>query len=383
MDTLPFPTTAEAGTGAAGIEKGTVLKEKTKRDFYEVLEVPRAASQEEIKKAYRTKAMEFHPDRNPGDHEAEEAFKEAAEAYEALGDPQKRELYNTYGFAGLKGTDFRPFSSFDDVFSSFGDIFGDIFGFGKARQAWHRGGDARYMMELTFEEAAKGVPKTVELEKPRLCPECRGSRSEPGKEPKTCERCGGRGQVLRDHGFLHISTSCPSCGGEGKVISDPCRNCEGQGQVAEKHSVDVDIPAGVEDNAVLRVRGEGMPSPSGGPPGDLLIGLHVKEHEIFQRRGADLFMRLPLSFVQASLGDTVEVPTLDGTEELSIPPGTQPGTILSLKGAGIRIGGQQGNLHSQADIKIPTKLSSEQKELLLQFAATDGAHPKEKKWWNF
>jgi molecular chaperone DnaJ len=359
------------------------VQEQTKRDFYEVLGVARDASPEEIKKAYRTKAMEFHPDRNPGDREAEEAFKEAAEAYEALGDPNKRQLYDTYGFAGLKGTDFRSYSSFEDIFSSFGDIFGDLFGFGRTRQAWHRGADARYMMELTFEEAARGVSKSVDINRPKVCPECRGSRSEPGKDPETCTRCGGRGQVLRNHGFLHISTSCPSCDGEGKIISHPCRTCDGQGQVVEKHSVDVDIPAGVEENSVLRVRGEGMPSPSGGPPGDLLIGIHVAEHELFQRRGPDLFMVLPLSFVQAALGDRIEIPTLDEPKEMKVPAGTQPGAVLTIEGGGIRIGGTRGDLHAQVDVKIPTKLNAEQKELLRQYAATEGMHPKERKWWNF
>lgn len=366
-----------------GPEKGPDLKEQTKRDFYEVLGVARDASAEDIKKAYRSKAMQFHPDRNPGDGEAEDAFKEAAEAYEALSDPNKRQLYDTYGFDGLKGTDFRSYSNFEDIFSSFGDIFGDLFGFGRARQAWHRGADARYMMELSFEEAARGVSKTVEMNRPRLCPECSGSRSEPGKKPEACERCGGRGQVLRDHGFLHISTSCPSCGGEGKIIAHPCKNCDGEGQVVEQHSVDVDIPGGVEENSVLRVRGEGMPSPSGGPSGDLLIGIHVAEHELFQRQGRDLYMALPVSFVQAALGDTIEVPTLDETKEMKVPAGTQHGTVLSIPGGGITIGNARGDLHTQVNVKIPSKLSSEQKELLRQFAATEGMEPKEKKWWNF
>lgn len=369
-------------SGPGGSGEGQV-QEKTKRDFYEVLGVARNASQEEIKKAYRAKAMEYHPDRNQGDREAEELFKEASEAYEALGDPQKRELYDTYGFAGLKGTDFRPFTSFDDIFSSFGDIFGDLFGFGRVRQAWHRGADLRYMMNLTFEEAAKGVRKTIELDKPALCEACRGSRAEPGTEPEVCRRCNGRGQILRAQGFLHISTTCTDCGGEGKVISTPCRECRGEGQVRKTHTIEVDIPAGVEDDTVLRLRGEGLPGTSGGPPGDLLIGISVEEHDLFQRRGADLFMVLPISFVQACLGDTVEVPTLDGIKELKVPPGVQPGTILRLEDGGIRIGRKQGDLHAQVTVKIPTRLSAEQKEMLRNYAATEGSLPKEKKWWHF
>ena len=369
-------------SGPSGGGEGQV-REKTKRDFYEVLEVPRDASQEEIKKAYRAKALQYHPDRNQGDGEAEELFKEASEAYEALGDPQKRELYDTYGFAGLKGTDFRPFTSFDDIFSSFGDIFGDLFGFSRVRQAWHRGADLRYMMELTFEEAAKGAKKTIELEKPALCPACGGSRAEPGTEAEVCGRCKGRGQVLRTQGFLHIRTTCTDCGGEGKVISRPCRECRGEGQVRRKHTIEVDIPAGVEDGTVLRLRSEGLPGTSGGPPGDLLIGISVEEHTLFQRRGADLFMLLPVSFVQACLGDTVEVPTLDGINELKVPPGTQPGAILRLHGGGITIGRQQGDLHAQVTVKIPARLSAEQKEILRNYAATEGPLPKEKKWWHF
>lgn len=359
------------------------MREKTEKDLYGILGVSRQASQDEIKKAYRAKALEYHPDRNPGDKEAEEAFKEAAEAYEALGDQKKREIYDAYGMAGLKGTDFRPFSSFEDIFSSFGDIFGDIFGFGRARQAWHRGADLRYMMKLEFEEAAMGVSRSIDMERPVVCPACKGSRAEPGTEPEVCRKCQGRGEVLRNHGFLHISTTCSSCGGEGKVIPRPCRECGGKGQVREKHTVDVEIPAGVESDSVLRMRGEGMPSQGGGPPGDLLIVIHVGEHELFQRRGADLFMLLPISFVQAALGDTIEVPTLEGTKEMKVPAGTQPGTVLRLDGGGILIGRHRGDLHAQIDVKIPTRLTAEQKEVLRQYAATEGSVPKEKKWWNF
>jgi molecular chaperone DnaJ len=359
------------------------VREKTKRDLYEVLGVLKTASQDEIKKAYRGKAMEFHPDRNPGDGEAEDFFKEASEAYEALGDPKKRELYDMYGFAGLKGTDFRPFTNFEDIFSSFGDVFGDLFGFGRARQAWHRGADLRYMMELTFEEAAKGVKRAIEIESPDICPACRGSRSEAGTEPELCGLCKGKGQVLRSHGFLNISTACPDCGGAGKIIKKPCPECRGEGQVRRMRQLDVDVPAGVEDDSVLRLRGEGLPGSSGGPPGDLLIGISVQEHDLFQRRGADLFMVLPLSFVQATLGDTVEVPTLDGIRELEFPAGTQPGTLLHLKGGGIKIGRHQGDLHTQVKVNIPGKVTAEQREILRTYASTEGPLPKEKKWWHF
>ncbi len=358
------------------------MRERTKNDFYEVLGIPRTATPEEVKKAYRARALQYHPDRNPGDKEAEKLFKEASEAYEALGDPQKRELYDTYGFAGLRGTDFHPFTSSEDIFSSFGDIFGDLFGFGRMRQAWHRGSDLRYVLELTFVEAAKGVKKTIEIERPVVCPSCQGSRAEPGTEVEACRQCGGRGQVIRSHGFLNISSTCPLCRGEGQVIPERCRKCRGAGQVKEKRPLEVEIPAGVEEESVLRLRDEGMPSMGGGPTGDLLIVITVKEHEFFQRRGLDLYLSYPISIVQAALGDTVAIPSLDGDRELTIPPGTQPKTILQIKGGGIRAGRQRGNLLAQVEVKVPTRLSAEQKEILRAFAATERKSAKEKKWWN-
>lgn len=359
------------------------MRQSTKRDFYEVLGVPRSASQEEIKKAYRAKALQYHPDRNPGDKKAENSFKEASEAYEVLSDPHKREVYDTYGFAGLKGTDFRHFTSFEDIFSSFSDIFGDLFGFGRVRQAWNRGSDLRYHLELTFLEAAKGVKKSIDIERPAICPACGGSRAEPGAGIDACRKCGGRGQILRSHGFLTISTTCPACRGEGEVIVKPCRRCRGKGQVKETRLLEVEIPAGVEEGSLLRYRGEGLPSPSGGPPGDLLLQILVQEHEFFQRQGLDLLLNYPVSFVQASLGDKVEIPTLDGTRELTIPTGTQPQTILRVKGGGIQVGRQQGDLFVQVVVKIPTRLTSAQKETLRKFAASENISPKGKKWWNF
>jgi molecular chaperone DnaJ len=353
-----------------------------KKDFYEVLGVSREADAPEIKKAYRARAMQHHPDRNPGDKQAEALFKECAEAYEVLCDPEKRELYDRYGMAGLKGTDFRHYSSPEDVFGAFGDIFGDLFGFGRAREAWHRGSDLRYQLDLEFVEAARGAKKTIDLERPAVCSGCRGSGAETEADIEVCGTCRGQGQVLRQRGFLTISTTCSSCRGEGRVVRKPCKACKGRGQVREKKSVEVAVPAGVEEGNVLRLRGEGMPSPTGGPQGDLLIVLRVLEHPVFRRHGIDLLLVLPVSFVQAALGDTVAVPTLDGEEELRIPPGTQPQSLLRLEGMGIAAGRQTGDLIVQVDVKIPTKLSAEQKELLRSFAATEGVAPKEKKWWN-
>lgn len=355
---------------------------QAKKDFYEVLGVARDADGAEVKKAYRAKAMQHHPDRNPGDKQAEALFKECAEAYEVLCDPEKRELYDRHGVAGLKGTDFRHYSSPEDVFGAFGDIFGDLFGFGSARQAWHRGSDLRYQLDLEFLEAARGAKKKIDLERPAVCASCKGSGAESEEDIEVCETCRGQGQVLRQRGFLTISTACSDCRGEGRIVRKPCKACKGRGQVREKKTVEVAIPAGVEEGNVLRLRGEGLPSPTGGQPGDLLIVLRVLDHPVFRRHGLDLLLVLPVSFVQAALGDTVAVPTLDGEEELRVPAGTQPQTLLRLEGRGIAAARQTGDLIVQVDVKIPTKLSAEQKELLRSFAATAGAAPKEKKWWN-
>jgi molecular chaperone DnaJ len=360
-----------------------VTARPAKRDFYEVLGIARDVGADEIKKAYRTKAMQHHPDRNPGDKQAEGLFKECAEAYEVLCDPEKRQLYDRYGMAGLKGTDFRHYSSAEDVFGAFGDIFGDLFGFGRAREAWHRGSDLRYQLELEFVEAARGAKKQVDLERPVLCPSCQGSCADSPADVEVCATCRGQGQVLRQRGFLTISTACSACRGEGRVIRKPCRNCKGRGQVREKKTVEVSIPAGVEEGNVLRLRGEGLPSPTpGGQPGDLLIVLRVFEHPLFQRHGLDLVLAFPVSFVQAALGDTLTVPTLDGEEELKLPAGTQPQAVLRLEGQGVRAGRQVGDLLVQVDVRIPTKLTAEQREILRSFAAIEGAAPKGKKWWN-
>jgi molecular chaperone DnaJ len=364
------------------LRKDEMAAKAKKKDFYEVLEVSRECSAEEIKKAYRGKALQYHPDRNPGDKGAETLFKECAEAYEVLSDPEKRELYDRYGEAGLRGTDFRHYASPEDIFSSFGDIFGDLFGFGRARQAWHRGSDLRYQLEIEFVEAARGATKSLDLERPALCGNCKGSGAESDDDVQVCAACHGQGQVLRQRGFLTLQTTCGACRGEGRVVKKVCRTCKGRGQVKERKSVEVQIPAGVEEGNVLRLRGEGMPSPSGGEAGDLLIVLRVREHPIFRRHGLDLVLSYPLSFVQAALGDRVAVPTLDGEEELAVPAGTQPQTVLRLAGKGIDTGRQQGDLLVQVDVKIPTRLSAEQKEHLRAYATLEGAVPKEKKWWN-
>ncbi len=372
-----------AGPGPIVCGSGVAADYQAKKDLYEVLGIARDADGAEIKKAYRAKAMQHHPDRNPWDKEAESQFKSCAEAYEVLCDPQKRELYDHYGMAGLKGTDFRRYSSPEDIFGAFGDIFGDLFGFGGARQAWHRGSDLRYQIDLEFVEAARGVKKEIELERPAVCARCQGSGADSPGDIETCATCRGQGQVLRQRGFLTISTACPACRGEGRTIKKTCAACQGHGQVRENKKVEVAIPAGVEAGNVLRVRGEGLPSPSaGGQPGDLLIVLRVLDHPVFQRHGLDLVLAFPVSFVQAALGDTLTVPTLDGEAELDLPAGTQSQAVLRLEGQGIKAGRNLGDLLVQIEVKIPTKLSSEQKELLRSYAATECVTTKGKKWWN-
>lgn len=345
----------------------------TKRCYYEILSVSRNATEEEIKKSYRRLAMQYHPDRNPGNREAEERFKEAAEAYEVLSDPQKREIYNQYGHEGLSSSGFQGFSGFEDIFSSFGDIFGDIFGFsngrGRGRTSARAGADLRYDLQISFMEAAFGLNKDIEIEKLARCHECGGSGSAPGTSPEVCPRCRGRGQVTQSSGFFSISSICPNCRGQGQIITQPCRNCRGGGREKIKKTAQIKIPAGVETGSRLRLRGEGEQGEYGGPNGDLYIFIHVQEHEFFQRSDDDIICRVPISFVQAALGDSIEVPTLTGTEKLKIPRGTQGGKIFRLKGKGIAHlrGFGRGDQIIETVVTIPTNLNRRQEEILKEF----------------
>ncbi len=346
----------------------------TKRCYYEILNVSRSATEEEIKKSYRRLAMQYHPDRNPGNREAEEKFKEAAEAYEVLSDPQKREIYNQYGHEGLSSSGFRGFSGFEDIFSSFGDVFGDIFGFsngrGRSRTAARAGADLRYDMQITFMEAAFGLTRDITIEKLERCHECDGSGSAPGTAPEICSRCRGRGQVTQSSGFFSISTTCPNCRGQGQTITHPCKSCRGGGRERVSKTVQIKIPAGVETGSRLRLRGEGEQGDYGGPNGDLYVFIHVQDHEFFQRSDDDIICRVPISFIQASLGDNIEVPTLTGTEKLKIPRGTQTGKIFRLKGKGIAHlrGFGRGDQIIETVVTIPTNLNKRQEELLREFA---------------
>jgi molecular chaperone DnaJ len=350
----------------------------TRRDYYEILGVEANASEDEIKKSYRKLAMQYHPDRNPGNREAEEKFKEAAEAYEVLNDQEKRDIYNRYGHEGLNGAGYRGFSGFEDIFSSFGDIFGDVFGFNagrsRSRTAARAGADLRYDLKISFMDAALGSSTEIKLRKQILCSSCRGSGCAPGTSPQVCSLCQGRGQVTQSSGFFSISSTCPQCRGQGGMITTPCPECSGGGKVTVEKTVQLKIPAGVETGSRLRLRGEGEEGEHGGPNGDLYVFLDVENHEVFERNGDDIYCRAPITFLQATLGGTVEVPTLAGTEKLKIPRGTQPGRIFRLKGKGIPHlrGYGRGDHLIETVIIVPTNLTKKQEELLKEFDKLSG-----------
>ncbi|HOS97588.1 MAG TPA: molecular chaperone DnaJ [Deltaproteobacteria bacterium] len=360
----------------------------TKKDYYEILGVSKSASADEIKKSYRQLALKYHPDRNPGDAEAEARFKEGAEAYEVLGDPEKRRIYDQFGHDGLSRAGLHEFTSFDDIFSSFSDIFGDMFGFPGGRRGGRRrpskGADLRYDATITLEEAAKGTEIELEIPKTIPCEECGGTGAEPGTSPEKCNTCGGKGQVYRSQGFFTISTTCPTCRGAGQVIKKPCKHCSGSGHVIKRRQLKVKIPAGVDTGATMRVSGEGELGELGGPPGDLYVFISLAPHDTFVRQGDDLYLEMPISFVQAALGTTLKVPTLDGETDLDIRPGTQPDEIYTIKDKGIKHlrGSGQGVLHVGIKVEIPKKLTKEQEDLLRKFAEIAGddvKDPKKKK----
>ncbi|MFO7707603.1 MAG: molecular chaperone DnaJ [Desulfobacterales bacterium] len=344
-----------------------------KRDYYEVLGVNRNASEDELKSNYRKLALKFHPDRNPGDKEAEENFKEAAEAYEVLRDREKRALYDQFGHAGLEGTGFSGFGGFEDIFSSFGDIFEDFFGFsgrGRSRARAQRGSDLRYDLNLGFMEAAFGTETEIDVAKYETCSDCGGNGCEKGHQPETCRQCGGSGQISRSQGFFTVRTTCHVCRGNGRVISRPCPKCNGNGQTRVSKRVSVKIPAGVDNGSRLRLNGEGEPGLQGGPSGDLYVFIHVQPHDFFERRDNDVICQVPISFVQAALGGAITVPTLEGERQLDIPKGTQPGDVFYFHGEGIPSlrTRKRGEQIIQVMIKTPTNLSKKQEELLREFA---------------
>lgn len=350
-----------------------------KRDYYEVLGVPRTADDEAIKKAYRQMAKKHHPDLHPGDKEAEERFKEVNEAYEVLSDEQKRARYDQFGFeqpgAGFEGgfTDFSGFGGFEDIFSSF---FGGGFRGSAQRSGPIRGEDLHYEVSISFKEAAKGCSEELNVTRHETCSVCHGSGCKEGCQPQNCPACKGTGQVRVTQNTVmgqiqHVQT-CRNCGGTGKVVTDPCGKCGGKGQIRTTKRRTIRIPAGIDDGQVIRVSGQGEPGQRGGPPGDLQVLVRVKPHKYFVRKGTDLYCQVPVSITQAALGTELDVPTLDKPVKYSVPEGTQPGTMFRIKGKGIPSirTGVKGDLYVEINVEVPKKLDEKQKELLRQFDAT-------------
>ncbi len=363
----------------------------SKRDYYEVLGVNRDADEAAIKKAYRKLAMKYHPDRNPDNKEAEEKFKEVKEAYEILSEADKRAAYDRFGHAGVDPSMGGGGQGFEGGFAdAFGDIFGDLFGGGRAgggRSNVYRGADLRYNLEISLEEAARGTEKTIRIPSAEECGTCHGSGAKPGTQPKTCPTCNGHGQVRVQQGFFSIQQTCPKCHGSGKIIPEPCRDCGGAGRVKKHKTLEVKIPAGIDNGMRLRHGGHGEPGINGGPPGDLYVEIHIRKHAVFEREHDDLHCEMPISFSTAALGGEIEIPTLDGIARLKIPAETQSGKIFRLRGKGIKNvrNHAHGDLMCHVVVETPVKLTERQKELLREFEQissddADRHNPKAKSW---
>lgn len=377
-----------------------------KEDYYDLLGTQKGASEEELKKAYRKKAVQYHPDKNPGNKEAEEMFKKVSEAYEVLKDPEKRATYDRYGHAAFQnggggggpagygggaGGFHDPFDIFREVFGQGGGggggggIFEEMFGGGRGGGDGRDGADLRYDLEISLEEAAKGVEKEVSFRKNVTCERCSGNGAEPGSKRTTCPTCRGAGQVRRSGGIIVFTQTCPTCGGAGQRIEKPCTACRGEGRVPKTSKINVRIPAGVDSGSRLRSSGNGEAGLSGGQAGDLYIVITVKDHELFERHGDDLFCEIPIKFTLASLGGTIEVPTLFGKGSLKLPAGTQSGTTFRLRGKGMPQlrGGGQGDQLVRVNVEVPTSMTAEQRKALEEFARVcgDADHPVAKSWF--
>jgi molecular chaperone DnaJ len=364
------------------------------QDFYELLGVAKGASTDDIRSAFRKLALKYHPDRNPGDKEAERKFKEISEAYDVLSDEQKRRLYDQYGHEGLKGQARRDYqnASVQDIFEAFGDIFGgdasifgDFFGVGRGggRRAARRGASLRVELEIDFKEAALGAKKSIELSRAEACEACKGSGAKPGTGRSSCRTCGGRGVVGRNAGFFVLQSGCPACGGAGTTVESPCGTCRGEGTQRRKREIEITIPAGIENATRMRVAGQGEGAPEGGSPGDLYVDVYVREHAFFSREGNDILCEVPIPFSLAAMGGEIEVPTLSGKSALKVPRATASGTRLRLKGQGVTgvDGRGRGDQLVRVTVQVPAKLTKRQEELLQEFQKIEIEQSGKKNLW--
>lgn len=350
------------------------------KDYYEVLGVDRSADADQIKKAYRKLAMQFHPDKNPGNQEAEEKFKEAAQAYEILSNPEKRAQYDRFGHSAFQGgAGGGGFQNAEDIFSQFGDLFSDFFGGGmdsrsSRRSGPQRGADLRYRLEIQLEDVVKGTKKEIKFDTEENCEACSGSGAEKGSSPVTCPTCGGRGQVVRSQGFFQMASTCPQCRGEGQLIKNPCKQCSGEARVRARRRIEVDIPPGVDSGTRLRVSGEGEGGYRGGPPGDLFVELMVAEDSRFERDGVDLHTSTPVPYLSLILGGEIEIATVTGRQKIKIPKGSQPGEKIRLVGEGVPSlrGSRRGDLYCLLKVSLPESVSKEEEKLLRQLADLQG-----------
>ncbi|RLS39611.1 MAG: molecular chaperone DnaJ [Planctomycetota bacterium] len=362
----------------------------SQRDYYECLGVEKSAAADEIKKAYKKLALKYHPDRNPGDEEAVERFKEASAAYDVLSDADKRARYDRFGHAGVNGGGGGPqFHDLGDIFEHFGDIF-EGFGLGggrrRSRGGAQRGSDLRTSVTIDLKQAATGIEREVDVPRKKTCEKCSGSGSEPGHQPERCDYCGGQGQVIQSQGFFRLQTDCPACRGRGTIIRHKCNGCFGSGRVDEKVTLNVKVPAGIDNGMQLCLRGEGESGASGGPRGDLYVDVHVRPHSVFKREGVHLLCQVPVSYTQAALGSKIEIPLLEGKTNVELSPGTQPGEVIRLRGKGMPDprGGRTGDLHLEIQLVVPKKLDAEHEAVLRQLATLEQANvmPHQKSWFD-